>query len=315
VALSWLLWASFFPYTTLFRSVRLGRVLGRSGRAAAGPAARHRRRRDLGGAAAAGRANGRGHHAAAVRLGSGRAGGLPVHLDRAGDRRGGREHGRPDPARRLRDGRVRHRRRRPGRGHAGPRRGARRAGAGPGGAGSRPARGRRPGRAAGGLGAGFPHRTGAPADRPRPRAQAAGAGRDEAAAERQALLRPALRGPALIPALPGAASGGLVVEGRPLGALVLLRAGGAARAGRGGAGGTAGGDVHRVLAGQQLVDVGVAPGLADDAARVVLARVVLPEVLDGDAHLVLDRAAGILDPAAGLAHPLHQLPRHLREPL
>lgn len=59
-------------------------------------------------------ADGRGDHAPAVRRLGGGAGRLPGLLHGAGHRRGGGEHGRADPARRLRDGRVRQRRRRPG---------------------------------------------------------------------------------------------------------------------------------------------------------------------------------------------------------
>ena len=100
------------------RAVRLRRVLGRSGRAAAGPPSGHRRRGDLRGAAAAERADGGGDHAPAVR-GDGRgAGRFARVLDGAGDRRGRGEHGRADPAGRLRDGCLRGGRWRPGRGDA-----------------------------------------------------------------------------------------------------------------------------------------------------------------------------------------------------
>src|SRR5699024_12353047 len=105
-------------------------------------------------------------------------------------------------------------------------------------------------------------------------------------------------------------SGCLGVVGGPLRALVplaALAAPGGLLGARGGPG--TGRDRERVLVGEQLAGIGVAPGLPDDAARIVLAGGVLAEVVGGDPHLVRDRGAGVLDPAAGLAHPADPLTR------
>ena len=96
------------------------RVLGRPGRAAAGPAAGHRRHRDLGGAADSGRRDPGGDDAAAGGRRGRRARGRDRAADPSADRRRGGEHVRAGVARRHDDAGLRRGRRPAGRRAADP---------------------------------------------------------------------------------------------------------------------------------------------------------------------------------------------------